>query len=233
VKPYYDDGTVTIYHGDCRDVADAIQPGSTDLLLTDPPYGAAWVAKGSTVQSAIAADGARQGMRVVRQALFACLPTLAADAHALVFCHWQSWPDFYDAVSGYLPIKNALIWHKAAGGMGNVRADYIKDYEVILYARLGDRIIGGDGSYSNVLSGFSRPQNRTHPAEKPVALLRQLVMRHAPAGGMVLDPFMGTGSALVAAAECGRRAVGIELDERYCEIAARRCAQDVLDLAAA
>lgn len=236
MKPYYQDGTVTIYHGDARDVLPALRPGSVDLLLTDPPYGMGYQPLGVTGQSSVvAADGARQGVRVVRQALFEGGPALASDAHLLIFCHWQSWPDFYDAAAGYCTLRNALIWNKGGGGMGNVRSNYIRDYEVILYGARGDRAIRGEGLYTSVLSGFARPpgKGRLHPTEKPVPLLRHLAMRHAPAGGLVLDPFMGSGSTLEAASTAGMRAIGVEVDERYCEIAARRMDQGVMDFGAA
>jgi site-specific DNA-methyltransferase (adenine-specific) len=217
IAPYYEDDAVTIYHGDARDVLPELVP-QVDLLLTDPPY------------ANISADGVRQGVRVVRQALFAAAPLLAPDAHLLVFCHWQSWPDFYDAVSSYAKMRNALIWYKNAGGQGNVRTDYFRDYEVILYGTRGTRELGGQGSYSAVLSGFARPGtgDRLHPTQKPEKLLRHLIGRHCPPTGIVLDPFMGSGSTLLAAKNGGCRAIGVEIEERYCEVAAKRCAQDLL-----
>lgn len=232
-EPYYDDGTVTLYHGDSRDVLPQLDIAA-DLLLTDPPYGMQFASFGGTAQEAnIAADAVRQGVRVLRQTLFEVAPRLAPDAHLLMFCHWQGWPDFYDAASAYMKIRNALIWHKKAGGMGSIRLDYIRDYEVILYGTRGDREILGDGSFSNVLQGFSRPgRERVHPTEKPLALLQHLITRHCPPGGLVLDPFAGGGTSLVAARNMGRRAVGIELDEGYCEATVRRLDQGVLDVAA-
>src|SRR6266702_8275197 len=99
MRPYYEDSETRLFYGDCRDVGGTLPAGSVDLLLTDPPYGRQFAGEGvATRQANIRGDGARQGVRVVRQALFAALPTLAADAHALVFCHWESWPDFYDAL---------------------------------------------------------------------------------------------------------------------------------------
>jgi site-specific DNA-methyltransferase (adenine-specific) len=75
-------------------------------------------------------------------------------------------------------------------------------------------------------------QQRHVPFEKPVALLADLVERHTEPNQMVLDPFMGSGSAIEAAKVSGRRAIGIEIEERYCEIAARRCSQEVMELGA-
>jgi site-specific DNA-methyltransferase (adenine-specific) len=75
-------------------------------------------------------------------------------------------------------------------------------------------------------------QQRHVPFEKPVALLLDLVERHTDPNQMVLDPFMGSGSTIEAAKVSGRRVIGIEIDERYCEIAARRCSQEVLPLEA-
>lgn len=229
MKPYFQDGGVTIYHGDCRDVVTGLLPQTVDLILTDPPYGQQFAGQGvKTLTANIRADGARQGVRVARQGLAASLPILKADAHALVFCHWESWPDFYDACSAFWPIKNALVWHKARGGMGDTVMEYARDFEIILYGAFGRRAIVGrrDGA---VIRGFPPVGNdRLHPTEKPVALLRYLIERHAPAGGAVLDLFMGSGSTLEAARMVHRRAVGIEIEERYCEIAARRLAQSVL-----
>jgi DNA modification methylase len=230
VKPYYEQDGITIYHGDCRDVLAELAPDSSELLLSDPPYGMAFGGFRG-VQQNVSADGARQGIRLVRQALAEARPAMKADAHFLLFCHWESWPDFYDACSPYFPIKSGLIWHKDRGGMGDTAMEYARDYEVILYGAHGRRAIGGkrDGA---VLSGFPpvRSQLRQHPTEKPVDLLSHLVAKHSTAAGCVLDPFMGSGSTLVAAKALGRGAVGIEIEESYCEIAARRLSQGVLDL---
>lgn len=234
MKPYYEQDGITIYHGDCRDVT--LADGSVSLLLTDPPYGMAFQSGRAKAgkSAAIRSDGVRQGIRTVRGALSHLSPAFSADLHALVFCHWESWPDFYDSLSAHFTIKNALIWWKRGGGMGDLRVEYAKDYEVILFGvRSLDRHLNG-ARRGAVLECPRVPPSRRHvPFEKPVDLLGDLVTRHSDAGDLVLDPFMGSGSTLVAAKNCGRRAVGIEIEERYCEIAAKRLSQQVLDLGAA
>jgi DNA modification methylase len=235
MTPYYQDSHATIYQGDCRDVAESLPAGAADLVLTDPPYGMAFVSGMRTVTElgAVRSDGVRQGIRSVRKALNNLERVYSEDAHFLVFCHWESWPDFYDGLSHLFSIRNALIWHKARGGMGDLRHEYAKDYEVVLFgARSRGREIGGrrDGT---VIAGFPpvSGSSREHPTEKPVALLRYLISKHTEPSGCVLDPFMGSGSTLVAAKSIGRKAIGIELNEHYCEIAARRLQQGSLFVA--
>lgn len=231
MTPYYSDDAVTIYHGDCRDVS-GIAAGSVDLLLTDPPYGMAFVSGWTAEKATVRSDGVRQGIRVVRSALSTLRDTYAEDMHALVFCHWESWPDFYDGLCGLFAIRNALIWNKGGGGMGDLRHEYAKDYEIILFGARGrGRELAGKRTGA-VLNGHRRVpgKGRNHPTEKPVPLLAELIDRHTQPGALVLDPFMGSGSTLVAAKMTGRKAIGIEVDERYCEIAAKRMAQEVLDL---
>lgn len=231
MTPYYDDGQCVIYHGDCRDVADSLARESVDLLLTDPPYGMAFVSGWTAAQTTVRSDGIRQGVRVVRGALNALSGTFANDMHALVFCHWESWPDFYENLCHLFPIRNALVWSKSGGGMGDLRHEYAKDYEIVLFgARSRGRELRGK-RVGAVISGHTRvPGSERHvPFQKPVSLLAELVERHAPDDGMVLDPFMGSGSTLEAAKLLGRRCIGVELDERYCEIAANRLAQGVLN----
>lgn len=232
MTPYYDDGQIQIWHADARDANGFLAPASVDLLLTDPPYGMAFVSGRTADKVAVRSDGVRQGIRVVRQALSSMQPAFAADMHALVFCHWESWPDFYDGLAHLFTMRNALIWHKAGGGIGDLRHEYAKDYEVVLY---GERSRGRElqgKRVGAVIGGHRRVHSsqRVHPTEKPVGLLAELVERHTLPGQLVVDPFVGSGSTLVAAKQLGRRAIGIEVDERYCEIAARRLDQGVLDL---
>jgi DNA modification methylase len=234
MQPYYDHNGITIYHGDCREVLPQIG-GPVDLVLTDPPYGMAFGGFRG-VDMNVSADGARQGIRLVRQAMFEMREALNINgAHLYMFCHWESWPDFYDALSAYMPIKNALIWHKDRGGMGDVEVEYARDYEVILDAATSRRPLHGrrDGA---VIKGYPPEGNtktRDHPTQKPDGLLRYLIGKSTAPGDLVLDPFMGAGSTIRAAKQLGRRAIGIEIEERYCEIAARRLSQEVLDLEAA
>lgn len=228
-QPYYQDEHVTLYHGDARDID--LPHASVDLLLTDPPYGMAFQSGWSVKKSAaIRNDGVRQGMRVVRSVLAGLSSAFKADMHALVFCHWESWPDFYDTLASHFQMKNMLIWWKRGGGMGDLTMEYAKDFEVIAYGvRSLERKL--NGQRRGAVLEFPRvPAARRHvPFEKPTLLLSDMIVRHTEPGEMVCDPFAGSGSTLVAAKGCGRRAIGVELEERYCEIAARRLAQDALD----
>lgn len=235
MRPYFERGGISLYHADSRDaLEDVLQASSVDLLLTDPPYGMQYEGQGAAAQANIRGDGARQGMRVFRQVLHAMSHMWKPDAHAYVFCHWEGLPDFYDACSTSLSIRNALVWDKAAGGTGDTECDYARDFEMLIYGIRGRRPLGGrrDGA---VLRGYKgvHASKRSHPTEKPVPLLAYLIRKSCPPNGLVVDPFAGSASTLEAAKLEGRRAVGFEIDERWCEAAAKRLEQEVLPLGVA
>jgi len=216
VTPYYADDLVTIYHGDCRDVLPSISP--IDLVLTDPPYGITYVSNMGVGRGTvpITNDGTRLSLRLYR----AVIPALRA-THVLWFTRWDAWPDVWEILGSAFRMRGLLVWDKGSPGMGDL-GHWGPSYELI--ASLGNgKIVGRDGSvlrYNTV-----PPSRRHHPTEKPVELLAYLIRKLD--AGTVLDPFMGSGSTLVAAKSLGRRSIGIEIEERYCEIAARRCSQEV------
>lgn len=219
LTPYYEDDLVELYHGDCCEVPAWLE---ADILVTDPPYGIGWrrgenKARASKRHAGIIND---QDTTIRDQALGLWLPRPAA-----VFA------------SFYVPyppqLRQVLIWHKPAdaGVVGSVTG-YRRDAEAIcLVGDWPQRPVSASSvlrSRASNIGGAASPAGRTgHPHTKPVDLMEQIIA--AAPRGIVADPFCGSGSTLVAAKRQGRRAVGVEIDESYCEIAARRLAQDVLD----
>ena len=215
MKPYYEHGGVTIYHGDALALLPEID---ADVLVTDPPYGIAHESgrEGPFQHSQIANDETT----ATRDAAL----SLWGQRAALVFGTWKR-----AAPAG---AHTALVWDKGpASGMGDLSIPWKGSWELIFVC--GEGFIGSRDE--GVLRGHSvvtwASKGRKHPNEKPVSLLRYLIAKCPP--GAVLDPFCGSGSALVAAKDLGRRAIGIEIEERYCEIAARRLAQEVLPMGGA
>jgi site-specific DNA-methyltransferase (adenine-specific) len=229
LTPYYQDAFITLYCGDCRDVAPTIPAGAIDLWLADPPYGQARAGfRGAQVR--MRGNGTRQGgVRLTRQALHEARHAMRLDAHYLTFGDWEGRSDLYDACAPYFPVRNTLVWWKARGGMGDLAIEYARDYEIILYGTAGRRTIAGKRRGS-VIVGFPPvpAQRRLHPHEKPIPLLGSLIERHAPPGGTLFDPFAGSGPVLIAARLTGRHVIAVEIDEAYCEIAVRRLTRTAL-----
>ena len=222
-EPYYKDERVTLYHGDCRDILPQLDP--VDLVLTDPPYGINYVSNYTTGRGAkpITNDGARLSIALQRQVI----PLLSGRAqHVLWFTRWDVWPDVWAELGPWFPLRGMLIWDKADPGMGDLK-HWGPSYEMIASAGWGKTVGSRDQS---VLRHFKPPASaRVHPTEKPQALLRYLIGKLAPA--TVLDPFAGGGSSLLAARDQGCRAIGIEVQESYCEAIAERLSQAAFDLA--
>lgn len=210
MTPYYDADGVTIYHGDCRDVL----PGLTaDAVVSDPPYGINY-------QHGTRKDGAKLGQDG---------QSIAGDnepfdpAHLLVggtrAMLWGAnhYADKLPASRGW------LVWDKRDGVESNDQSDCEFAWTNFLsVGRLFSCLWNG-----GVRTGREQREGRFHVNQKPVGLMHWCLGLLGPVG-VVVDPYMGSGSTLVAAVEQGQRAIGIEVDERYCEIAARRLAQGVL-----
>ncbi len=219
MKPYYEHGGVTIYHGDCRDMGGAWT--AADVLLTDPPYGMAFVSSKTTQTRPIANDDSTD-------ARDAALSMWGAEKPAAVFGTWKR-----PRPNG---TRNVLIWDKGdSPGMGDLDETWGNSAEecYILgsWPRTVRRMPQVIRTYQMLSGASGLAKTVGHPTPKPVALLEH-ILRVAPSG-CVADPFMGSGSTLVAAKNLGRRAVGVEIEERYCEIAARRLSQEVLDFGGA
>jgi DNA modification methylase len=206
VRPYYEHGGITIYHGDCREISEAWL--AADVLVTDPPYGMAY--KSGYLARGIANDSDTS-------ARDDALRLWGEKRPALVFGRWDC-PHPPGA-------RIALTWDKGDWpGMGDLKLPWGPSTEEIYV--LGEGFVGRrSGSVIRVdrLTG-----NTIHPNEKPLALLARLIERCPD--GVIADPFMGSGSTLVAVKGLGRRAIGIEIEEKYCEIAAKRLSQEVLPL---
>lgn len=231
--PYYDEDGITIYHGDCLDVLPSVRE-RVGVLLTDPPYTAAGA---STNGRSSEADG--QFFRFWMTAVFQRLrPMMMDDASGFVFCDWRTLGDLQAAARtpgdrlnrGGQPfgITQALVWDRESIGMGS---PFRNSFEMIAFLKGPQWEQPFPKNIGTVIRHrWPYMAREHHGAEKPVDLLRELICWGAPRGRMVLDPFAGSGSTLVAAKALGVRAVGIEIDERYCEIAAKRLAKRALPL---
>lgn len=229
-EPYYQDEACTIYHGDCRDVLPQIDIES-GVIITDPPYSSGGYQEASKSAGSIGTRGnqtiaydnlSTRGYRLLmREVLRWCNQ---AD-EVYLFTDWRMWIEAFDAVEGAgWRVRNMLVWDKGTMGMG---MPWRNQHELIVYGKRRPAQIT-DGKHGNVLR-YTRAGNKNHPTEKPVALMKTLIVNSE--GNLLLDPFMGSGTTLRAAKDLGRHAIGIDISERDCAIAVNRLQQEALPLA--
>jgi site-specific DNA-methyltransferase (adenine-specific) len=207
VKPYYEDDAVTIYHGDCREILPTLPP--VDLVLTDPPYGVTIIKGGGRGMNGWKDYSANGEWDKTPPSDALIEQVVAAGSSAIV------WGGNYFK----LPISMGwLVWDK---GQRNFS---LADGELAWTTESRALRI-----FSFARAAALRETKKEHPTQKPIALMRWC-LEFFPDAQTILDPFMGSGTTLRAAKDLGRKAIGIEIEERYCEIAAKRMAQTVMPL---
>ena len=218
-QAYYDDGDGrVIYHADCRDILPLLEPASVNLVLTDPPYGIRLPTN--------FASRRRGGLRECRHDYppvhgdtepFDPEPVLGFGACILWGANYYA--DRLPTTSGW------LVWDKREGTCVNDQAD----------AELAwTNCVKGVRVFRHLWNGLFRASERAehyHPTQKPVALMQWCITKVSKTRGGILDPYMGSGPVIVAAKLEACACIGIEIEERYCEIAARRLSQEVFEWA--
>lgn len=243
MKPYYEHGGITIYHGDCREILPKLV--HMDVVITDPPYGDTslswdvpvvgwlpfvdcrslwcfgsfrfWLSHGQQFSKAWT-----YGQDVVWEKHNGS--SFHADrfrrVHELVV-HWYKgpWSEVYKSVLTTPDATARTVRRKARPPhTGHIEAGSYQSHD------------GGPRLMRSVLRVRSAHGEAQHPTQKPLGIVAPLIAYSSPPGAVVVDPFAGSGTTLRAAKDLGRRAIGIEIEERYCEIAAERMNQTVLEL---
>lgn len=214
-NPYYRDDQVTLYHGDCLEVSAWLD---ADVLVTDPPYG---INIGFRMNKDSRNAKPRKTIHGDRSTLARdrALSDWGGAKSAMIFGRWDVTPPSSTRIR--------LVWDKCGGFMGDRSLPWgLSDEEIYV---IGHGFTGKrEGSVIRVQMLMAADRERPdHPTPKPVPLLERLIDKCPP--GSVADPFAGSGSTLIAARNLGRKAIGVELEERYCEIVATRLSQGCLD----
>jgi DNA modification methylase len=225
MTPYYERDGITLYHGDCREILPTLP--KVDLVLTDPPYGIA-------DKPMLDLPGRGRGNNTYHPLStwdlkinpeWCELVSVAAPVVAW-FGHWRKRTEVEAAMR--LPIRAEIVWAKDCH-VGPPCPVAMRDERLWLFSGAG---ITGRKFETSVWDVPIIPtwEHKHHKNEKPVALLSRAVAFLSDAGQTILDPFTGSGTTLVAAKRLGRRAIGIEIEERYCAIAAARLEAERLTL---
>lgn len=225
MKPYYSEDGITIILADCREVLPSL---SADLIVTDPPYGiedAPIQTQGRTRKR----EGAVNTWHSPSEwdaSIDPEWPGLCAAAAPVVawFGHWRKREEVTAAMAHQLRCE--IVWAKDTH-VGPPCPAAMRDERIWIFSADGLKPLRFETTVWDepIIPTWA---HRWHKNEKPERLMRRLIA-WLP-GDTVLDPFMGSGTTLRAAKDLGRKAIGIEIEERYCEIAAKRLAQEVLPL---
>jgi len=205
-RPYYEHDGQTIYLGDCRDILPELP--KVDLVLTDPPYGIElnYASYDDSLENWFSLMNS--SVPLMRQAAtFVIMPSCAIKRMGWWYEHHA--PDWL------------ICWFK--GSPGHVATIGFNDWEPLLVWGKPPKPMH---DHFQTVCGFDM---KDHPCPKPVQWATWLVQRGCVEGGTVCDPFMGSGTTLRAAKDLRRKAIGIEIEEKYCELAARRLDQEVFD----
>ena len=242
MRPYYEDASVTIYHGDMFDILPSLS--GVNAVVTDPPYSSGGAFRGDRAQQTtvkyvrseqrayfaeFAGDNRDQRSFLVWCTLWLNAARVASVPGAVLcsFIDWRQLPTLTDAVqAGGWTWRNIATWWKP--GVRMIRGAFSSSAEYVIYGTNGPTKTDFDGAVQNVFR-CAPASDKQHIAQKPADVM-QWVISVVPPSSLVLDPFMGSGSTLLAAKAKGHRAIGIEVSEQYCEIAAQRCAQEVISL---
>ena len=246
MTPYFEQGGVTLYHGDCRDILPEL---TADLVVADPPYGETaleWDTRVDGWQELVTVDpgGSMWVFGSLRSLLgsiddfdgWSFVQEIIWEKHNgsnflvdrfrrvhEIITHWRpsyrTWSDVYkDPQFTHDAVRRQIRSKGRPAHMGRIeRTPFVSDD-------------GGPRHMRSVIPVRSCHGYAIHPTQKPIGILTPIISYSCPPGGTVLDPFAGSGSTQDAARLIGRRAIGIEIDERWCEAAARRLEQQVLPI---
>jgi site-specific DNA-methyltransferase (adenine-specific) len=220
MKPYYDDGKgIVIYHGDCREILPGLP--KVDLVLTDPPYG---------IGDSVFAQPNREGKRIGAVNTWHDKSDwdkqlILPDISASVIAWWGHWRKRIEVSEKYGEPRCEIIWAKDCH-VGPPCPAAMRDERMWVFS---EKPFEPRRFETTVWDEPIIPtwDHKWHKNEKPIQLMTRC-LEWLP-GDTVLDPFLGSGTTLRSAKDLGRRAIGIEIEERYCEIAARRLSQEVFD----
>jgi site-specific DNA-methyltransferase (adenine-specific) len=230
-------GDATLYLGDCLEILPTLP--KVDAVITDPPYCSGAVseaartsAKGQGLRSE---NIARMGWFVgdnmgtaglvflLRSVAFSALEVLDPNGHMLFFCDWRMVPNLAPAIeSSGARFQNLVVWDKENMGLG---MGFRAQHEMILHFSAGSPKYHDLGTSNVIRAGRISAADREHQTQKPVSLLTQLAEVVSARGGLIVDPFMGSGSTGVACMETGRGFVGVERDAAHFATACRRIEQ--------
>lgn len=224
IKPYYSDQYCTIFHTDFREVLPEL--GTVDVIISDPPYDLSTHSGGRFGASS---EFGKLGFLPLENYDFISDLTRITRSWILLFCPLESLGRIRsENVENYV---RGMVWDRKNPSpqlSGDRPAQAVEAIATLHTTRKNMRWNGhGKAGIYRYSQEFGQKE---HPTQKPLRLMKALVADFSNKGEIILDPFMGSGSTLRAAKDLGRQAIGIEIEEKYCEIAARRLAQEVLPL---
>lgn len=239
MKPYYEQDGITIYHGDCREILPTL--GKVDCVITDPPYSEHthkkfWVGSALTTQGKPRVSTAHKALGF--EALSPELRQFCAVQFARMSSRWvlaftdiegaDGWRA--DLIGNGLEYVRSCIWDKVDSAPQFTGDRPANSAEMIVCAHPAGKKQWNGGGRRNVFRHAVNGEHgsKPHPSTKPLPLINELVTLFTDEGETILDAFMGSGTLLEAAKLQGRKAIGIELEEKYCEVAAQRLSQGVL-----
>ena len=218
-KPYFQDDDVVIYHGDCRDILPTLEP--VDLVLTDPPYN-----KVNRVTHGLRSIDKGRADSGVFDLEFTAREIVRLCQSAYVWCGTEQVSDWRRLFVESGLSTRLCIWEKPNPSPMNGEHIWLSSIEACVFGKKPKATF--NEFCASPVWHDPRDNETPHPTEKPLSLFARLLLVSSNPGDTILDPFMGSGTTLRAAKDLGRKAVGIEIEERYCEIAARRMSQSVM-----